>query len=406
MSYDELLKKIDLNATSSIVDDFAIFFDFLDKDLPVSDKLKAITGQKLQQLNQLMTNPLQIKINRPIQASHPNINGLYLLGLSSGLVKRQLKGKKWHIVQNKTLFKQWDRLSKEQKYLNLLVTWLTADPEIIDVNNILINPLFFIKECFVNLSTSEWSHPEKISIYTQRYESLFNVALAEMFGLVELVLNPEQPKWHIEQIKLTALGSAMVQLIYEQIINSIEDSHFFTTRISTDIFEYALTPYFPYWSYLSPYPDPKPNGRYTIKLIIHEAQATFSISHYATLHELALFILTELVDFDVDHLYRFNYQDARYQNHAAGHPYLYEDKNCQCADEISLQDINFDIGQELIFIYDLGDNWTFQLVIIDFIEGGEDEPPQIIETKGEPPKQYGYYEDDDEEEDFPDCEFD
>ncbi|MCV6636855.1 hypothetical protein [Candidatus Albibeggiatoa sp. nov. NOAA] len=427
---DDVLSNIDLDKTGTIVEDVEIFFDFLGEGLAISDKLKSITGQKLIQLDQLMSNPLSLDLKRPAQSSYPNINGLYLLTLSSGLVKRQLKNKKWYLVQNQTLYKQWDMLSYEQKYLNLLVTWVSATPTILDECIFSSHPLFFIHRCLgclEHLPSNQWAEPACILIDFERKGGLFNLCLADMFGFMELQTEPRQTRWQVNQLKLTDIGFALSRLLYKEftqtdeadMLNSQHDL-FGQKEVPTDIFEYALAPYFPHWSYLSPYPESKHSGRYTLCLTIdhYTAQATFSVSHYTTLHELALFILEELIDFDMDHLYRFHYQDARCQNKVVYHPNMYDDdfgddemQECKCGDEISLQDINFDVGQSFDFVYDLGEQWTFHLLVTDFTEGGEDDPPLIIETRGEPPKQYGYYEDgksdDDEEEDEEeDCELD
>ncbi|WP_353570129.1 hypothetical protein [Candidatus Albibeggiatoa sp. nov. BB20] len=415
---DELLQNIDLEQAGTIVENFEIFFDFLEDALPITDKLKFITSKNLIHLNKAMPNPFQMSLQRPSQSSYPNINGLYLLGLSSGLVKRRLKGKKWYLVQNPILYKEWDLLSCEQKYLNLLVTWVSVTPSIVDERIFSSHPLYFIRYSFDQLSIGEWIEPNPIHLDFLRNEGLFNIALAEMFGFIELQIDSEQPKWSVNQIKLTPLGSALGRLLYQELVHTdaADSQHdfFCNKEVPTDTFEYALVPYFPHWSYLSPYPESKSAGRYHFLLTItgYSAQAIFSISHYATLHELASFILDELVDFDVDHLYRFHYQDARYQDKVACHPALYDEyEDNKYADELSLQDINLELEQMLKFVYDLGEKWEFQLLVIDFTEGDEDEPPKIIETKGEPPAQYNYYEDgesDDkeEEENAEDCDFD
>jgi len=420
---DALLQAIDLNRVGSIVDDFEVFFSFIDNGLPVSDKLKSITGKNVIQLNQLMSNPLQIDLKRPPQASYPNINGLYLLGLSSGLIKLRLKAKKWYLVQNQILYKKWDLLSNEQKYLNLLTTWLTACPAIIAEEAFNAYPLYFAHQCLSELSITDWTEPEQIQLDFSRNDRLFNLALAYMFDFMELKPAEAQHKWIVEQIKLKPLGQAIWRLLCQEMgqidmLHHYSDSIFSTFELPADTLEFAIVPYFPHWSYLSPCPEPKPSGRYTLHLTItnYIAQATFSISHYATLHELTLFILEQLVEFDTDHLYRFDYQDARYQSKTLYHPELYQGENeCKYADEVTLQDINFEPHQICKLVYDLGDQWELNLEIVDFTEGGENDPPEIIASQGEPPKQYGYYEDgkaddDDEkqqdEQDKEDCEFD
>ena len=416
---DALLQAIDLNRVGSIVNDFEVFFSFIDEGLPVSDKLKSITGKNVIKLNQLMSNPLQVDLKRPPQASYPNINGLYLLGLSSGLIKTQLKAKKWYLVQNQTLYKKWDLLSNEQKYLNLLTTWLTACPAIIEEGEFNAYPLYFAHQCLSELSITDWIKPEQIQLDFSRNDRLFNLALAHMFEFLELKQAEIQNKWAVEQIKLTPLGLATSRLLCQEVgqiemIQNYSDSVLSTFELPANTLEFAIVPYFPHWSYLSPCPEPKPAGRYTLHLTItgYVAQATFSISHYATLHELALFILEQLVEFDTDHLYRFHYQDARYQSKILYHPELYQGEDeCKYADEVTLQDINFEPHQIFRLVYDLSDRWELNLEVINFIEGGENEPPEIIETQGEPPKQYGYYEDgkaddDEKEQDEKDCEFD
>jgi hypothetical protein len=114
------------------------------------------------------------------------------------------------------------------------------------------------------------------------------------------------------------------------------------------------------------------------------------ISHKHSLNALHLAI-QEAFDFDDDHLYSFFMDGKRYSKNAYNSPYCNEGPY---ADEAIIGELGLYIGQKILYLFDYGDSWEFQVQLL-----GIDEKefmlndPQIIEAKGEAPSQYGDQED-------------
>jgi len=76
------------NEPGTLLKDFSTLLDFIGSTgIPVSGKNHLIAIKLLQQLNQLLSNPLDVRLKRPQQKSFPHINGLYLLLRASGLTQ-------------------------------------------------------------------------------------------------------------------------------------------------------------------------------------------------------------------------------------------------------------------------------------------------------------------------------
>ncbi len=83
------------NEPGTLLKDFSSLLDFIGTSgIPVSKKNHLFAIKLLPQLNQLMSDPLDIKLTRPQQKSFPHINGLYLLLRASGLTYIESKKRK------------------------------------------------------------------------------------------------------------------------------------------------------------------------------------------------------------------------------------------------------------------------------------------------------------------------
>lgn len=118
-----------------------------------------------------------------------------------------------------------------------------------------------------------------------------------------------------------------------------------------------------------------------------------SFSH--SLDDLHLAI-QEAFDFDNDHLYAFFMDGKRYSRNA------YHSPDCDegpFADEAIIGELGLYTGQKILYYFDYGDSWQFNVRLLKI---NEDEllpkGPEIIETKGEAPEQYESYDDFDEDE--------
>ena len=120
-----------------------------------------------------------------------------------------------------------------------------------------------------------------------------------------------------------------------------------------------------------------------------------SCGGYCTFESLHLAIQYAF-DFDNDHLYEFFLDGNRWSRQSIKAP------NCSeppFADEILICDARLRVKQRILYLFDFGDRWMFDVKLLS-INKSEDVPKHPIITKsvGESPEQYPTYDDDYDEE--------
>jgi len=99
--------------------------------------------------------------------------------------------------------------------------------------------------------------------------------------------------------------------------------------------------------------------------------------------------IQEAFEFDDDHLYSFYLDGKRYSDYSVNSPYS---ENPPYSDEVCLGDARLINKQRILYLFDYGDCWEFD-ILVD-VETGTDislEEPEIIKTVGKSPEQYHYY---------------
>lgn len=119
------------------------------------------------------------------------------------------------------------------------------------------------------------------------------------------------------------------------------------------------------------------------------------VSFNHSLEDLHLAI-QKAFDFDNDHLYAFFMDGKRHSRKAYHSPMGHEGP---FTDEAIIGELGLYTGQRILYYFDYGDSWEFAVQLLS-IDEDEDHPkkPEIVETKGEAPDQYPYYDDFDDEE--------
>jgi hypothetical protein len=108
----------------------------------------------------------------------------------------------------------------------------------------------------------------------------------------------------------------------------------------------------------------------------------------AGLDVLATAIL-DAFKFDSDHLYRFNYKDRFGRTIEIDHPYLAGESDHELAENVKIGDIPLSEGTRIGFLFDFGDQWEFEIETERLNTGTANQRPQVLETHGEAPTQYG-----------------
>ena len=130
------------------------------------------------------------------------------------------------------------------------------------------------------------------------------------------------------------------------------------------------------------------SGVYNFKVTLSKTVwRKISLSHKHTLKDLHT-VIQEAFRFDNDHLYEFYIGG----NQKTGKPICCEDAQSEgvTAEETKIADLELYKGQKILYLFDFGDQWRFDIELIGI---DKEVPlllkPMITETKGKAPEQYG-----------------
>lgn len=130
------------------------------------------------------------------------------------------------------------------------------------------------------------------------------------------------------------------------------------------------------------------SGTYVLKVAVrNNCWRRIRLSSHCTLYDLHLAI-QQAFEFADDHLYAFFMDGKRWsRKHAFYSP---NDIDTPVVTEARLGELNLSVGQTFLYLFDFGDEWEFAVTV----ENAEpidtrQTKPQVIETKGEAPEQYG-----------------
>ncbi len=145
-------------------------------------------------------------------------------------------------------------------------------------------------------------------------------------------------------------------------------------------------------------PKKSANGNYYFKVFLaydKNIYRVIAINAEDTFEDLHLAI-QEAYQFDDDHAYLFSMDLKGYRSKQIIYDPYYEEGDMH-ADETKINDMTWQIKQQILYIFDFGDDWNFICELQKISPLEEPFPtPQIIESVGESPEQY---EDEDEDED-------
>ena len=129
-------------------------------------------------------------------------------------------------------------------------------------------------------------------------------------------------------------------------------------------------------------------GRKCYRIIRCLPEHTFEDLHLA---------IQKAFEFDNDHLYSFYLDGKRYSGYAVNAPYS---EKPPFTDEVCLGDERLKNEQRILYLFDYGDCWEFDIVLdVKKEPGASLKNPEIIKSVGESPEQYPEFDDDDYEDD-------
>lgn len=405
-SHEKVLKSRDfVNAPpGTILRDFASLLELMQPTgLPLTPK-HLFAMNTLETINQRLTRPVDLRLKRPGQKSYPNINGLYLVLRSTGLTLIELRGKKPFLVLDPEMVDRWNGLNATEAYFALLrAWWAEADETIVDKHS--WQDTF--AKCTSFLGHFKRHGPECLQrpreLESLSYlPSLHNLALLELFGLleIELAASAEAQAWQPVAMRITPWGDALMAHFESFLHGSPESTSevvdaepeigdLFRPSERFDVWARSLRSNFEDWQRELEIPSPPLQpGRHVFRVSLkRDCWRRIAISGEAGFDELASAILAAF-DFDEDHLYAFQFEDRLGRSAQILHASMYDEFDGELADEIKVGELGLIDGARMVFIFDFGDNWRFELVVEQLGGGPAPLVPQVLDIQGEAPPQY------------------
>ncbi len=398
-------QQITETAPGPIVHDFTALVEYVRATPAPVTATQQLPLRALAEINARLYRPIPLGLKRPQQKSYPLIHGLYLLLRASGLTYLDTTRAKPHLCVDEAMYAVWQTLNPVEQYCTLLEIWLLRGyAEIVGERS---RP-FGLPDNFSNWLDffHRLARPERAAnlqdllSYLPYTPGWHNLGLLELFGCVaiESAAPIAGQGWQIARIASTPLGEALLALLnttffadFDRLLD-LESAG----KIPPGVLQPVLQPYFPQWERTLPFPEEMAfrEGAHIFKVTLwKDVWRRVVIPATATLDELALLILRAYA-FDSDHLYRFTYQNRFGVYVHINHGYMDEGP---WADETQVGAVPLAVGQALTFLFDFGDHWEFE-VLLEAVDAAARPEPQVLESEGAAPPQYGEWEDEDDEE--------
>lgn len=381
----------------TILKDFQTLLNFIgEKGIVVSANNHSLPMKSLGEFNQLLSEPIQIDLKRPVQKSYPPINGLFLILRALGLGQIRTQGKKYLLILDPNLLSIWNDFNPTERYCTLLEAWLIrGNTEILDGKN---DWMSSGSKCFQYWATIP-TKGQKISNYEEQrmfnfWPEVYNLALLKMFGFIQIDSGkPEAGKgWRIKSVKKLPFGEALISTLFDAykeigMYSDAEDN----PSLPMSELQPTLQPYFPEWKQVFQLPICETrSGIYIFKVSLRKCWRQIAISSDLTLDILGDKI-RESVDFDDDHMDLFTYKNQLGRSIQAHHPYS---SNEPQSDAIEIGNLPLAIGSSMEYLFDFGDNWKFDILLEQIHqEDTRQEYVEILDSFGTAPEQYPDYED-------------
>lgn len=406
----QILKDTVINRKTpgTIVQDFNSLIEYIQTNqVKITKRTDYFSLKQLAPMNEILSHPIKLNLNRPSQKSFPNLRGIFLLLRGTGIIKIKNIGREKYCQIDNTVLDEWSNLNDTEAFFTLLETWLIrSNPRDLfgeEGGNVFI----VLTDCykFWKIIPKRGLEIKKNKAESLKYfPGLFNVALLEIFGLIDIVHGiPERGTgWKIEKIKRNKFGDGVFRLLSQYLITTqvyINFSVYNTTELRETIpfgqLQKLFQPFFPEWqsNLIIPKPELR-NGTYLFKVSLdNDVWRRIEIDSKMTLEQLVDTIL-DVFEFDKDHLYAFYFRDRFGNLVEVNSPFAREGVDTT---EIEIGELPLEINSYLKFVYDFGDYWEFWLRLEKIDQTDiKLRQPKITESHGKAPKQYPSWDEDDD----------
>lgn len=407
--------KFDASGPGTILADFETLLAFIGLNgVKSGGKNLRIPLAALNDLDERMTHPLRPQLTRPQQVSYPHLNGLYLLLRATGLGIGSGQGDSGRLALNPPMLSQWVTLNPIEKYMTLFQAMLDSNWSMISSDESshrgprdgwsrifgLSLPRAKTKQASAPASELLWGG------WTQQTTA----ALMELFGILEIPRDSPNKgeNWRIKSIHLSAFGDAFLHRISDR--SPALALHTMRLDFDFDFDDEEDDKNRAQWVgdfFREDFPDclntlqaieaPFVDGIWEFKVSLGKIWRRIQTPADLTMDVLAAGIL-DAFRFDMDHMYEFQMRDRSGQKMSIGDEGL--DGVDDYCDEFAIGYLPLDPGQSMLFWFDFGADWKFDVKLEKILPANKRvKKLKITERHGTPPKQYYYDDDDDDDED-------
>jgi len=383
-------KEITFSGNETIVENINRVIVYIQEHKVLATKGRQYFAIKhIKDLNTILVDPIDVFSTRPSQKTYPNINGIYLILRTMGMLTFQVSKKETVMRVSEELLKSWQRLNPTEQYFTLLENWLIhSKPDEVIEASCRSFPLGEVINFFTygqNFSTERMI--ENLNFSPEYY----NIALVKMFGFIDIItITPTKKiRWNIIAIELNPLLKQILELMKPK-----DDHGLMKLVLNPPPRGYTKEIFAPYCkafkNILEYEEDREKNGVFRLKISLGKVYRTIDVTSEIDFQSLASIIL-ELFTFDNDHLYEFRFIDNFGQQSLIKHPKMTLDDGKAWADEFYLKNISLKEQNSFTFIFDFGDWWEFDILIEKIDEGKSMDDFKLIKSVGKAPEQYPDY---------------
>ena len=358
---------------------------------PTLTKTKKQPPQKwAASVDKLLLEPATLNLLRPQTRHYSTVLGLYLLSKAIGLCRVVLTTQnKPYLQVNRNILDQWQTLTTAEHYFNLLDAWITRGHA-----SLIGEILSGLDDRFLSCTGTGYLRNDLFSgklLKPQWLEYLplevgnYNLSILKMFVLAELSFTDNNMK--LSSLQLTDLGVSIFNDC--QKTTDVSGSHI-PLGIKEELNEpqALLQAIIPLRTDVNAEQTPSkadisPSYLLRVSLWGFRCKRTLVASSQHSFDDLATAVL-EAFEFDNDHLYYFEYLDSYGLTYRIVHPEMegeyHTDENC-------LKHLAPEVGEHIRFIYDLGEQWEFDIHATETL-CEQHKLISVIEKQGKAPEQH------------------
>jgi hypothetical protein len=408
---DQLVKlSLDDDDNLTIVKDFERFCKFIDTNTPpLTQKRGVLSNKDAFTLNNSLFFKREVPSATYRQDQYYGLDLLFELALTAGLYRKVFTNSQKFILQRTERLAGYEELNEHEKYVFLLETfWCDYDFEQMFAKYSLSSGASLIRNFLITLIKATPGTPLKDIKYIEDcFSRDFKIVIRfSCFGFCTYEWVEERKNFDediIKEIVPTKLGRSVGNILIREGLPYFKHAHLFSHIIKTSennkakgAFHQLLARSFPkgvVQNTLEKIEQKKITGTYVLKVMLGDRiWRKIRMPSDQSLESLHLTIQDAFL-FNNDHLYAFYFKGgSRTVSGIDPWPLDSKRQDGPYTDEVYLEDCELYPGHQFTYIFDYRRNWEFKIVLLEIDETGPVPSfPEVIEAKGDAPKQYSWF---------------